>query len=181
MKGEDYLKYINLKTFLVISLVLLLNIYPVTTYAGRQQELEDGRNTANEILNVRTTTRNTTPQNTPTRTTINTYTGNTLPNAGNFIEAGKNAGNNLNTANVVSKMDESIGSGLVSILALLYKIGALVAVCIFAFMGVQFVIASPQQKAQLKASLFPYFIGLLLFVAGVPIATAIINIFLQLL
>ena len=175
------MKYINLKTFLVIFLVLLLNICPVTTYANRQQELQDARNTANEILNpTAPTSPNTTPRN--------TYTSNPLPNAGNFIAAGRPIDENgnhrdlpLNTPELVDKMDESLGGGLVSILALLYKIGVLVAVCIFAFMGVQFVIASPQQKAQLKASLFPYFIGLLLFVAGVPIATAIINIFLQLL
>ena len=142
------MKHINLKTFLVISLVLLLIISPVTTYAN----------------------------------------GNPLPNAGNFIAAGRPIDENgnhrdlpLNTPELVDKMDESLGGGLVSILALLYKVGVLVAVCVFAFMGVKFVIASPQQKAQLKASLFPYFIGLLLFVAGVPIATAIINIFLQLL
>lgn len=174
------MKHINLKTFLVISLALLLNIYPATTYANRNEELENARSTANEILH----------NNAPTspNTTRNTHTGNPLPNAGNFIAAGRPIDENgnhkdlpLNTPELVDKMDQSLGNGLVSILALLYKIGVLVAVCIFAFMGVQFVIASPQQKAQLKASLFPYFIGLLLFVAGVPIATAIINIFLQLL
>lgn len=105
-----------------------------------------------------------------------------VPNADNFILAGStNKNENLRTDVVVDNMDKSIGGGLVSILQLLYQIGLLVAVCVFAFMGVQFIIASPQQKAQLKASLYPYFIGLLLYVAGVPIATIIINIFMQLL
>ena len=103
-----------------------------------------------------------------------------IPNAGNFIQAGKN-GSGLNTATLVQKMDESIGPGLVSILQLLYQIGTMIAVCVFAFMGVQFLISSPQQKAQIKASLLPYFIGLLFFVAGVPIAIFIINIFTKLL
>ena len=103
-----------------------------------------------------------------------------IPNANNFINAGL-SGREINTTDVVEAVDGSIGTGLISILQFLYQAGLLIAVCVFAFMGVQFVIASPQQKAQLKASLLPYFVGLLLFVAGVPIAIFIINIFLQLL
>ena len=101
-----------------------------------------------------------------------------LPNAGNFILAGKNGGK-INTAALVDKMDDSIGPGLVSILQLLYQIGAIVAICVLVFMGIKVLIASPQQKAQLKAGLFPYFTGLLLFIAGVPIAILIINIILS--
>ncbi len=100
-----------------------------------------------------------------------------LPNAGNFILAGRDG--NANTSVLVEKMDESIGPGLVSILQLLYQIGVIVAICVLVFMGIKILIASPQQKAQLKAGLIPYFIGLLLFIAGVPIAILIINIILS--
>lgn len=104
-----------------------------------------------------------------------------LPHAGNFIRAGNNETGNLNTANLVEKVDTSLNQGLTSILRLVYQIGGLVAVCVLAFMGVQFIIASPQQKAQIKASLVPYFVGLLFFLAGVPIAILIINIFTEVL
>jgi len=104
-----------------------------------------------------------------------------LPNAGIFIQAGINAGNNLTTQHVVNAMDQGIGFGFSDMLKLLYQIGTLIAVCVFAFMGVKFFIASPQQKAQLKESLVGFFVGLLFFVAGVPIAILIINIFIQFL
>lgn len=109
------------------------------------------------------------------------YMPGAFPNANKFISAGTNAEGNLQVGNVVNKVDESISSGFENILKALYGIGTIVAICVFAFMGVQFIIASPQQKAQLKASLLPYFVGLLLFIAGVPIAIFIINLFLQLL
>ena len=101
-----------------------------------------------------------------------------LPNAGNFILAGRDGGK-INTSVLVDKMDDSIGPGLVSILQLLYQIGIIVAICVLVFMGIKILIASPQQKAQLKAGLLPYFTGLLLFIAGVPIAILIINIILS--
>lgn len=98
-----------------------------------------------------------------------------LPNAGNLIQAGRSG--KLTTSELVGAIDENISGGLVTILQLLYKAGLGIAVCIFIFICIKVLITSPQQKAQLKASLYPYFIGLLLFIAGVPIAIFIINIF----
>jgi len=96
-----------------------------------------------------------------------------------FIQAGTRAGNAITTSSMISKVDTALNSGLTSILTLLYEAGLVVAVCVFAFLSVQVLIASPQQKANLKASLYPYFIGLLLYIAGVPIAILIINIIIS--
>ena len=79
----------------------------------------------------------------------------------------------------VNAIDEGLGNGLVSILALLYQIGDVIAICVFIFFGIKYLIATPQKKADLKASMYPYFVGLLLYIAGVPIAILIINIFIN--
>lgn len=102
-----------------------------------------------------------------------------IPNPGNFINAGQKG--EVTTSDIIDAVDANLGGGLVSILQLLYKIGVAVAVCIFVFMGIQLLTTSPQQKAQLKASIFPFFVGLVLFIAGVPIAISIINIFTKIL
>lgn len=88
-----------------------------------------------------------------------------------FIKAGGGT-----TSTILGQMDGALGGGLVSILVLLYQIGDIIAVCVMVSFGIQVLLASPQRKAQLKESLYPYFIGLLLYIAGVPIAVFIINI-----
>jgi len=98
-----------------------------------------------------------------------------IPNAGNFILAGKNKGG-LETSTLVKAIDTGLSGGLVTILKVLYNIGGVVALCVFLVMAIQLLTASPQRKGQLKESMMPYFTGLLLFVAGVPIAILIINI-----
>ena len=101
-----------------------------------------------------------------------------LPNAGNFIKAGQ-TGDDINTKKLMDAFDGSLSDGLTAILKLLYQVGVIVAICVFTYMGIQLLLASPQQKAQLKASMAPFLVGLLLFVAGVPIATLIINLIIQ--
>jgi len=100
-----------------------------------------------------------------------------FPDANVFIRKGME-GDNL-TSTLVGYVDPGIGEGLEDILKLLYNVGVVVGVCIPTFIGVKMIISSPQQKAQMKASIFPYLVGLLLFVAGVPIAILIINIFIK--
>ena len=98
-----------------------------------------------------------------------------LPFNGNdFIEAGRS-----DVGEYVDAVDKGLGKGLVSILALLYQVGDVIAVCIFILFGIKYLIATPQKKADLKASMYPYFVGLLLYIVGVPIAISIINIFIN--
>ena len=104
-----------------------------------------------------------------------------------FIEAGKNDileekpdGTKITAVeSYVDAIDEGLGNGLVKILSLLYQIGDIIAICIFIFFGLKYLVATPQKKADLKASMYPYFVGLLLYIAGVPIAISIINIFIN--
>lgn len=103
---------------------------------------------------------------------LNSATAYSLPfDATGFIKSGGSM-----TSSFIDSLDSALGVGLVSILTLLYQIGDIVAICVMVFFGIQVLIASPQKKAQLKSSLYPYFIGLLLYIAGVPIAVFIINI-----
>ena len=80
---------------------------------------------------------------------------------------------------LVKGIDDAVGPGVKNLLSILYGIGLVVCVSVFAYMAVQVIISPPEKKAQIKAGLAPYFIGLLLLVAGVPIAIAIINIFVK--
>ena len=89
------------------------------------------------------------------------------------------AGNSDETTELISSVDEALGSGLESILVLLYQIGDIIAICVFIFFGIRYLIATPQKKADLKASMYPYFVGLLLYIVGVPIAILIIDIFIK--
>lgn len=105
----------------------------------------------------------------------------TLPDANAFINAGlNNTVGGINTGTMISSVDTALSGGLTAILVLLYNIGLLVAVCVFSAMGILVLLANPYKKAELKASLYPYFIGLLLYIAGVPIAILIINIIISL-
>lgn len=85
------------------------------------------------------------------------------------------------SAELVEQVDKGLKDGLPPILEMLWMVGAGVAFCVLMYMGIQFVIAPPAKKAELKAGITPYLIGLLLLVAGVPIATIIINIFIQII
>ena len=80
---------------------------------------------------------------------------------------------------LVEAVDNGMGSGVKSLLSVLYAFGLMACVSVFAYMAVQVIISPPEKKAQIKAGLTPYFIGLLLLVAGVPIAITIINIFVK--
>ena len=117
---------------------------------------------------------------------INTaFADNIFPfNGAGFIKAGDRDnsifwGKGISTDTLVPAVDDALGGGLVSILVALYQIGDVIAVIVLCFMGVKLFVTSPQQKAQLKASLTPYFIGLLLYMVGVPIAVLIINILIS--
>lgn len=97
---------------------------------------------------------------------------------------GNNLFTNINTGDVtaswlVSEVDSGMGSGVKSLLSVLYAFGLMACIGVFAYMAVQVIISPPEKKAQIKAGLTPYFIGLLLLVAGVPIAITIINIFVD--
>ena len=98
-----------------------------------------------------------------------------LPNANAFLVAGKEQG-----PKIIDAIDSSeVGQALSGILLLVYKVGYGVAVIILFYIAIQMIIAPAQKKAEVKAALTPYLIGLLLLVAGVPIATMIIKIFTE--
>ena len=96
-----------------------------------------------------------------------------------FIKAGKNPNNLIKLEDLINTLDTNLSPGLTSILALLYEAGLVVSVCVFAFLAVKVITAAPYRKAEIKASLYPYFIGLLLYIAGVPVAILIINIIIS--
>jgi len=94
-----------------------------------------------------------------------------LPNANAFLAS-------ADRLELVDKMDSSeVGQALSGILLLVYKVGYGAAVVVLLYIAIQMIIAPAQKKAEVKAALTPYLIGLLLLVAGVPIATMIIKMF----
>jgi len=96
-----------------------------------------------------------------------------LPNANAFLAS-------ADRLELVDKMDSSeVGQALSGILLLVYKVGYGAAVVVLLYIAIQMIIAPAQKKAEVKAALTPYLIGLLLLVAGVPIATMIIKIFTE--
>ena len=95
-----------------------------------------------------------------------------LPNANEFIKSAK--------GDIVNAVDSSdVGASLSGILLLVYKVGYAVAVIALFYFAIQLMIAPAQKKSEVKSALTPYIIGLLLLVAGVPIATMIIRMFLK--
>jgi len=100
-----------------------------------------------------------------------------LPFNGNAIFKKAND-ETLTASGLVEDIDDGIGDGLVSILALLKNVGLAIGVCALTYMAVQIILSPPERKAQLKEGATPYFLGLLLLIAGVPIAITIINIFI---
>ena len=108
--------------------------------------------------------------------TTTAYADNPLPfNGDEFIKAA----NDDETSRLIDSVDEGLGNGLVAILVVFYQVGDIIAVCIFIYFGIRYLLATPQKKADLKASMYPYFVGLLLYIVGVPIAISIINIFIN--
>lgn len=97
-----------------------------------------------------------------------------LPNANAFI-----ASQSDSQVDIIDDIDNSqVGQVLSGILLLIYKVGYGVAVAVLFCIAIKLMVAPPQKKAEAKAALTPYILGLLLLVAGVPIATMIIKMFI---
>lgn len=98
-----------------------------------------------------------------------------LPSPNGFIQSARNS-----PVNIVAEVDNSgAGQALSGILFLLYRAGYGIALVILFYLAIQIMIAPAQKKAEVKSALTPYILGLLLLVAGVPIATMIIEMFIQ--
>lgn len=96
-----------------------------------------------------------------------------LPNANNLF---------LNTDDeFINAIDGSLGAPLNALLLLLYKVGYTLAVAIAVILAIKLMFTTPAKKAEVKAAFTPYFIGLLLVIVGVPIATKVIEFFTILL
>lgn len=97
-----------------------------------------------------------------------------LPDANNLFKY--NDGTDDSFISSINGMSE----GLNSLLTLVLQVGYGVAIVVTAIFAIKILLASPAKKAEVKASLAPYFLGLLFLVAGVTIATKVIEIYTQL-
>ena len=79
------------------------------------------------------------------------------------------------TGNFVDRLDLGLGGGLNTILLALYKVGYTLAVIATVLIAIKLILTSPAKKAEVKAAFMPYLIGLLLLIAGVPIAIKVIE------
>ncbi len=101
-----------------------------------------------------------------------------------FASGASNAinGNNLfigSNSKDSDKLLESLDSGMVTgmqqLLLMLYKIGYCLAIIVTIALAIKLLLTSPAKKAEVKAAVLPYLIGLLLLIAGVPIAIKVIE------
>lgn len=90
-----------------------------------------------------------------------------FPNAENLFRGAN--------SDFVTKIDSNMGDGLKAILLLVYKIGYALAVSILLVIAIKLILATPAKKAEMKEGLLPYLIGLLLLIAGVPLAIMVIE------
>lgn len=97
----------------------------------------------------------------------------TLPDANNLFRQST-------TDNFVTLIDENMGGGLNAILLLVYKIGIAIAIIATVVLAMKLMLTNPAKKAEVKAAILPYLIGLLLLIAGVRIAITIIEVYTEL-
>lgn len=81
----------------------------------------------------------------------------------------------------IDAVNESMGPGINAILLAIYKIGYTLAIIATISIAIKLLLTTPAKKADVKQALMPYLIGLLLLIAGVPIAIKVIEIYTQLL
>lgn len=93
--------------------------------------------------------------------------------ADNFIESGKSEDSNITTPK-----DEDFKSVLNDIYNILLTIGIVVAVIVGGILGIQFIIASAEDKAKIKEAIIPYIIGCIV-VFGAFSIWKIVVLFLQ--
>lgn len=92
-----------------------------------------------------------------------------IPNANQLFS-------NMDTS-LIQSVDTAMGDGLNSLLYLLYVIGIVIAIIVALVLAIKLLFTTPAKKAEVKAAVAPFLIGLLLLFAGVPIAMSIISIF----
>ena len=96
-----------------------------------------------------------------------------LPNANNLFANQDDA--------FINSIDTSMGTGLSQILLLVLKVGYAVAIAVTLILAIKLMLTSPAKKAEAKAAALSYIIGLLLVVAGVKLATIVIEAYTKLL
>lgn len=96
----------------------------------------------------------------------------TLPDANNLFKE------NALDDDFIRSID-NMSTGLSALLTLVLQVGYGVAIVVTGIFAVKILLASPAKKAEVKASLTPYFLGLLLLIAGVTIAVKVIEIYTQ--
>lgn len=105
----------------------------------------------------------------------------TLPDANNlFRQSTTDNFVTQSTTDFVTLIDENMGGGLNAILLLVYKIGIAIAIIATVVLAMKLMLTNPAKKAEVKAAILPYLIGLLLLIAGVRIAITIIEVYTEL-
>lgn len=87
-------------------------------------------------------------------------------------------GNNLfigSDSRLLKALDIGMVAGMQALLQMLYKIGYCLAIIVTIALAFKLLLTSPAKKAEVKAAILPYLIGLLLLIAGVPIAIKVIE------
>ena len=92
-------------------------------------------------------------------------------------------GNNLikdSDSGLLESLESGMLVGMQQLLLMLYKIGYCLAIIVTIVLAIKLLLTSPAKKAEVKAAVLPYLIGLLLLIAGVPIAIKVIEMYTKL-
>lgn len=87
-------------------------------------------------------------------------------------------GNNLlkeADSGLLEALDTGMGPGMKALLLMVYKIGYCLAIIVTVVLAIKLLLTDSRRKAEVKAAILPYLIGLLLLIAGVPIAIKVIE------
>ena len=83
--------------------------------------------------------------------------------------------NSKDSDKLLESLDSGMVTGMQQLLLMLYKIGYCLAIIVTIALAIKLLLTSPAKKAEVKAAVLPYLIGLLLLIAGVPIAIKVIE------
>lgn len=93
---------------------------------------------------------------------------NIFTDAQDFLKSGDEAGNMIDR--------QALKNTSSFIFKLLYSIGIIVAVAVGIVLGIQFMVASAEDKAKVKEAIIPYVVGCIVLFGAYPIWTYVVNL-----
>lgn len=111
----------------------------------------------------------------PTQTYAKVTLDSVISGGDTFIDRGRN-GVDSNGKKIETFDDEKFEGNIKSIFKFVYTIGIILSVIISAILGIQIMLASPEEKAEIKEKLIPYIIGCIVTFGAFSIWAIVMNL-----